>query len=166
MSCADDAIQKTLDNEGKDLVENDDGRGPSKWGITWKTAQVFFTQDDIRNLTREQAAAWYRANIWDHYQLDRILDCGVASKVFDLAVNIGPGTAFGQLQRCLNAFMGANLTVDGILGPATISEINTADPNLLLADYKQTVLLYYDLLVRKNPALASDLPGWTARLHG
>jgi lysozyme family protein len=93
-----------LDHEGNTYVADDHGRGPSKWGITLRTAQECepgWTADTIQNLTRDQAAAFYEVHFWNRYNIGLLESQEVAGKVCDLAVNVGPGTAIQLLQRAV-----------------------------------------------------------------
>lgn len=167
MACSTKAISKLLDNEGGAFVSNDRGRGPSKWGITLATARVYtiVTNAWIENLTRDQAAAWYKVHYWDAMHLELIQDCAVATKILDLSVNIGNGTAVRLLQQVLIA-LGTHtaIVIDSIMGPKTITAVNGENPTVLLNAYREKAKLYYRDLVKKDLSAAKYLPGWLARV--
>ena len=79
---------------------------------------------------------------------------------FDMCVNQGKGTAVKILQRACNA-KGADLKVDGGLGPMTLGAINDKNPSL---DRVRCYRLkhYYDLVNRK-PEQERFLFGWYRR---
>ena len=79
---------------------------------------------------------------------------------FDMCVNQGKGTAVKILQRACNA-KGANLKVDGGLGPMTLGAISDKNPSL---DRVRCYRLkhYYDLVNRK-PEQERFLFGWYRR---
>ena len=150
-----------LNHEGGTYVNDDHGRGPSKWGITLQTAQEFepaWNPDTIRNLTRDQAGAFYEAHFWNHYNIGLLNSQDVANKVCDLAVNVGPGTAIKFLQRAVGAHP------DGVLGPATAAAANAMNPDTVLAGVKQAGSDYYHQIAEVHPEWAADLPGWLSRL--
>ena len=70
----------------------------------------------------------------------------MATKVFDLAVNMGPNTAHCCLQRAVRAATGQALKEDGILGAATLQIVNATSAEVLLAAYRSEVAGYYRLL--------------------
>jgi len=126
-------------------------------------------EDYIRNLSASEAAQIYRTYFWDRYHLGSINDQDLASKAFDLTVNMGPGTAghpgaLTLLQSAVNACRGECI-VDGLLGPQSITQINALDPATLLDRYKQLAAARYTAIAQGNPELAGDLSGWLARLH-
>lgn len=156
------AIKQLLADEGDKVIPADHGRGASKYGITLKTAQEThpsWTTEDITSLTSEQASDWYRVNYWFRYHFDRIEDPALASKVFNIGVNIGAGTSIRLLQNVTG-----DLKVDGILGPATAATVNAAsDQAKLLEDFKQAAMNYHKKVAEDNPELASNLTGWLNR---
>jgi len=64
-------------------------------------------------------------------KFDGIADQRVASKVFDICVNLGLSSGVKLLQRTVN-LSGAHLRVDGIFGPRTLEATNACDPTMLL----------------------------------
>ena len=125
-------------------------------------------EDFIRNLSRAEATQIYQTYFWNPHRIGSIGDQNLANKVFDLTVNMGPGDAnhpgaVPLLQSAVNACGGA-CTVDGVLGPISIGQINTLDPAVLLARYKQLVAQRYTAIAAGNTELAGDLTGWLDRL--
>jgi lysozyme family protein len=156
----DKAIETLLHDEGEGFVANDHGRGACKWGITLLTAREFcptWTADHIRKLTRESAAAFYRRAFWERYHFDRITDPALASKVFNLGVNIGPGTAIRLLRQVVGLPLGSALV------SAVAAQINAHDPVKVLAAFKQAAKTYHTNVAAANPELAHNLAGWLAR---
>lgn len=157
----DSAIKQLLADEGDKVIPADHGRGASKYGITLKTAQETYpswTTEDITSLTSEQASDWYRVNYWFRYHFDRIEDPALASKVFNIGVNIGAGTAIRLLQNVTGG-----LTVDGVLGPATAAKVNASNATELLEKFKQGAAEYHKKVAEDNPELAANLTGWLRR---
>src|ERR1700676_2468756 len=114
------AIDTVLTNEGG-LSENpSDPGGLTNFGISQRS----YPTVDIRNLTRETAAAIYQRDFW-HY--DAVQSQPMATKIFDMSVNMGHA-AIRILQTCLG------VTVDGIWGPGTCAAVNAAGDSLL-SDY-------------------------------
>jgi lysozyme family protein len=161
MSDFDLAIGPLLEHEGEALVADDHGRGPSKWGITLKTLQESDPDadaDTVKNLTRDDAEDFYGVEFWDKHSIGQIEDQAVANKVLDLAVNMGPGTAIGLLQKALA------VTQDGVIGPVTAGKANQVPPDLLLASLREAAKAHYQRIVKSHPEYAACLPGWLKRL--
>jgi lysozyme family protein len=162
MSDFDLAIAATLKSEGGGYVADDHGRGPSRWGVTLATAHEFhpnWKAEDIESLTLNQAKEFYRGAFWNKYLIGAIQNQAVAAKVLDLTINMGPATAFRLLQGCVH------VAVDGVLGQITLQAVNTADPEVLLADLRARAAGYYTELAEHRPELAHNLSGWLARLE-
>jgi lysozyme family protein len=123
----------------------------------------------IQNLSTAEASEIYQTYFWDRYHIGSINDQGLANKVFDLTVNMGPGTAnhpgaLTFLQSAVND-CGGQCAVDGIVGPVSIAQINALDPVQLLARYKDRAAQRYTQIAADNAQLAGDLKGWLARLN-
>ena len=145
------AIAVVLANEGG-LVDNpSDPGGLTNFGISQRS----YPDVDIRNLTRDGAAAIYLRDFW-HY--DGVTNQALANKIFDMSVNMGHA-AISILQRCVS------VTPDGVWGPATCAATNAVDAAMpgLLDEYKMELANHYRNLVLANPALAQFLNGWLKR---
>lgn len=161
MSNFEKAIPVILAHEGGALVEQDGGRGASRWGVTRKSYAEYFpqcTDETIRNLSISEATEFYERAFWNRYHIERIVDQELATKVFDLAVNVGPVTAIQLLQKAVGA------TVDGYLGPRTAAATNGLQPSGVLTQLRAQAEAYYRGLVARNPKQAVFLDGWLARL--
>lgn len=76
--------------------------------------------ENVDSLTREVAAAIYRAYYWKTCRCEE-LPAPIDLAVFDAAVHMGPTAASRQVQRALN-LLGAEppLAEDGLIGPLTL----------------------------------------------
>lgn len=161
MSTFDDAVNDLLTKwEGSGVIPDDHGRGPSKYGVTLKTAQQFYpnwTAENIENLTKDQAAGFYHVAFWEDYHYDQIHDPHLAAKVFNEAVNLGGPTANKILQRCVGAHD------DGVIGPGTLGAVNGGDPVKILECFKEGCEARHKEVAEKYPELAGNLQGWLAR---
>ncbi|HOQ47919.1 MAG TPA: glycosyl hydrolase 108 family protein [Bryobacteraceae bacterium] len=158
------AVAVVLKHEGGYLEDHQTGE-ISKFGLTADFLRSIGLPDDrdsIRNLTQEQAIEIYRVHWWEKYGFDRIRDQRVATKFFDLAVNLGPQRATRLLQQALN-HCGAQLPVDGILGERTIAAANEAAPECVLAQLRALAAEHYRTLAAKDPKYLPYLKGWLER---
>lgn len=102
------------------------GSGELK-GTKYGISAMAYPDLDIRNMTLELAKDIYRDDYWNRVRGDSLPD-GVDLFIFDAAVNQGVRDAIKFLQH------GARVTVDGIIGPQTMSGVNVTDPLDLLAE--------------------------------
>jgi lysozyme family protein len=163
MSSFETAIGPLLADEGEGVNPHDNGRGPSKWGVTLMSYRELVpsaTEQDIYDLTREQATAFYRRMHWDKFHIGLIDDQPIATKLLNLGANIGQGTAIQFLQRAVGA------PADGTIGPKTAAAANRISSEKLLEGIRTTGAQYYRELVARRPEYARFLEGWLKRLKG
>jgi lysozyme family protein len=151
------AIKFALDNEGEFSDDPNDAGGLTKYGISQRS----YPDLDIRNLTKEQAIEIYKRDFWEPYKdfNDRL-----ATKLFDLAVNMGHKRAVQILQRALQC-LGAKIVDDGILGPVTKSAVDLANEDLLLTAIKSEAAGVYRNLAATNSTQQKFLKGWLRRAY-
>lgn len=173
------AITKTLTSEGGYTLEADGE--PVNMGLKLSTLRSWgylgnppasgpATPQEIaaiKGMSVTTAMQLYKSEIWDKYRCGEIEDQDVASKVFDLVVNLGPGEATMILQRATNTLtaIGPNtLKVDGIIGYQTISTVNKCKLPFLLAAIRAQATKVYTAIAAAHPELEGRLQGWLARL--
>ena len=173
MSCFNKAVLVVLEHEGGfSNHKNDPGRA-TNFGISlrWLKDQGLYGDlddnntvdiEDIKAITVETASRIYREKWWEKYHYDRVIDCPLATKVFDMAVNMGGSRAHKILQGAINR-IGGELIVDGIIGPRTITATNTSDSDTLLAEIRKEQEKFYLRLIAKKPALGVFRNGWLRR---
>ncbi|HUO29039.1 MAG TPA: glycosyl hydrolase 108 family protein [Bryobacteraceae bacterium] len=167
------AVTITLANEGGFFHNQVTGEIVNH-GITLKFVQSSgykpdADEDFIRNLSTDEASAIYKTYFWDRHNIGSINGQDLANKVFDLTVNMGPGSAnhpgaLTLLQSAVNS-CGGQCSVDGLIGPLSIAQINARDPATLLAEYKSQAADRYRQIAAGNAELTGDLSGWLARLN-
>ena len=155
------AVEVVLKHEGGYVNNPNDPGGETKYGISKRS----YPHLDIKNLTRDQAIEIYHRDWWDKYRYGDIKDQDVATKVFDLSVNMGPSQAHRILQRAVNFVSNAGLKVDGILGPKTFAATNAANPAKVLQVIRYKAAEYYHSLARKRKESREFLLGWLNRAY-
>jgi lysozyme family protein len=174
MSNFDTAIITVLKHEGGYVNDPQDPGGATNFGISlkylhslgdlWSHFDFDFDGDvdaeDIKKMTKEEAIEIYRQYWWDKNQYERILNQQIATKVFDLAVNMGSVQAHKCMQRAIRSVSGDLLVEDGILGSKSIQALNTANPNELLAAYRSEVAGFYRSLNKPK-----YINGWLNRAY-
>ncbi len=154
------AIRVILKHEGGYVNDPNDLGGETNYGISKRS----YPNVDIKNLTMKQAIEIYRRDWWVRYGYEKINDLDVATKVFDLSVNMGPTYAHKILQMAVN-FVGADLAVDGALGPLTFGATNKADSKKVVQAMRfYAAMRYYDL-AKARPANRNFLMGWLNRAY-
>ena len=122
------ALDFMLPHEGGISNNPNDKGGRTKYGVTQASLNTFINQnptcgfsDDVFALTLTQAAFFYaHAGYWFCDQVD---DQRVASKLFDMAVNMGTTRAIKIAQTLLG------VDADGIFGHASLRAINSQVPS-------------------------------------
>jgi len=117
-------VALVLLHEGGFVQRPRDPGGATNFGITRETlAQArgaFASVDDVRRLSREEAASIYRRFYWNPIRADD-LPVGLDLALFDFAVNSGISRSVKALQEVLGA------AADGIVGPITLQRAWQAD---------------------------------------
>lgn len=173
MSDFDKAIVTILKHEGGWVDHPADPGGETNFGISMlmvkregMTPQELgipsFDKGNMKLMSVDTAKKIYRKFFWDKAQYDLFTDDVVATKVFDCAVNCGPGRSHKMAQQAANK-LGQTLTVDGKLGPKSFAAINSCDPKSFLVAMSNEMKAYYDGLVAAKPALQVFIKNWTKR---
>jgi hypothetical protein len=161
----DSMIDTLIAREGGYVNHPADRGGPTNCGITRQTLSAWrgcpVTIDDVKHLTRSEAAEIYRASYYLAPGIDA-LPPALQAHVFDIAVNSGPKTGIKLLQRALNR-LGASIKEDGLLGPATraaAAAYPASDINRALVEVR---LRFYDDIVAADPKQRAFIDGWRKR---
>lgn len=154
------AVTDLIDRwEGGYVNDPKDPGGETKYGISKRA----YPAVDIANLTRERAEALYQVDYWTPCQLEDVDAAPVATKMLNMAVNMGTGTAIRSWQRALN-YIHKPAQVDGVMGPATIARINQAYPFLLLEVLRAYHALHYiELVEGPDPRFTKFSIDWLRR---
>ena len=118
-------ITEGLRHEGGFVNHPNDPGGATNKGITIVTFRRYIkpngTIADLKELTTDQAIVVYKRQYWDTVVGD-LLPTGVDLAVYDFGINSGPSRAIKTLQKIVGT------TVDGRIGPATISATKLITP--------------------------------------
>jgi lysozyme family protein len=120
--------------------------------------------DDIRLMSSQQAGDIYKTQWWDRYGYGHILDQTLATKILDLAVNMGAFQVHKILQRAILS-CGKTIVVDGVLGPKSFEAINSLPADDLLFHVRDQAAEFYRSLVIKRPKSGVFLKGWLRRAY-
>lgn len=152
------ALAFVLQYEGGYSDHPMDPGGATNLGITFaellKRRGHPITKDDVKALTREEAAEIYRDNYWQAARCDE-LPAGIDLAMFDCAVNQG----LGRTRRFLQ--IAAGVTADGAIGPVTMAAVAKAVPANLLTEFMAQRMNAYGSLTKLFGTFGL---GWSRRL--
>lgn len=181
MADFDKAVKVVLKNEGKYNNNPHDPGHATKYGISLRflllsgldlNADNIIDIKDIICLNPFEAKRIYKSEWWDKYNYSLINDQIIATKIFDLAVNMGPYQQHKLVQRALNnirkIYPKIDLQpIDGILGSNSRRALNYAisieKQTQLLNAIKEEASKFYISIADKNPKLRIFLEGWLWR---
>jgi lysozyme family protein len=154
--------------EGGYVDNPNDPGGETNKGVTMTTFRTTAhpllgidpTSPNLRALTDAQAGIIYKHNYWNPMQGDQFPLQDLANIVCDFYVNAGTH-ATSLLQTVMNG-LGANVVVDGSLGPGSIQALVSLDQPTVYNQYKQGRINYYQGLGAKYPMF---LNGWLNRVN-
>ena len=163
------AIAFVLGNEGTALLADPHTGEYSRYGITLSSAVslgLCAAEDRafIESMTAERAQQIYLDHWWTPLQLDQVANQAIATKLLDMAVNMGRRRGIYVAQLACNWLGGATLALDGAMGPHTLAAINGLDPGELLLELRAESLSFYRRLVATDPGkYAKYWESWKAR---
>lgn len=172
-----DAIKKVLEHEGGWVFHEADRGGPTNYGVTLNTYNQYMSAktgkpysasiDEMKKMPLDIAIDIYKKLYWDKVQGDKITRYTVALAIFDQAINRGPASAVKQAQRVvkkLDPFGFAKISEDGVMGPATLTALNSIAEKPFIDSYLAESKQFYQNLVQKNPSQQVFLTGWLNRI--
>lgn len=155
----DECFEIVMEIEGFGAIVNDsaDNGGLTKWGIS-QAAYPNLSAADIKAMTKVKAKALYKRDYWDKVGAGKV-PRKLSLALFDASVNHGVLGASKLLQRSANA-LGARLSIDGVIGPLTLSAVKGMDAVTFLVQFSTERLKLYE----KHEDYARFGKGWTRRL--
>lgn len=163
----DQIIDATIKAEGGYVNDPADRGGSTKYGITERVARANGYVGNMRDLPLQTAR-----DIYFHEYATKpgfvSFPSQVAAELFDTGVNMGTATATKFLQRAVNALAGSGIAVDGKMGPATRSAVNTYlqsrgnAVDILVKALNGLQCTRYIEIVEANPSQRKFINGWIA----
>ncbi len=152
------AIEVVLANEGDLADDPSDIGGITRWGISHRS----YPEVDIASLTRDQAMAIYLRDYWN-VLYNQINSQAVATKLLDLAVNMGTSTAVRLLQEALGYLQSGPMVTDGIFGARTLQLLNDANEEKLLCELRARAAKRYLDIILADKSQEKFALGWIRR---
>ena len=167
MANFDEALTFVLRNEDPHLsgIVTEDSGGRTRYGIAERfhpeLGDEFY--DGPAEAALEMAREIYRQEYWRPICGEEIVNQGVATKLLDMAVNMGVRQAVVLCQRSLNAIGKFSLVEDGVCGLQTLEAMNRCFPENLLIQLREVCAGFYRHLAAVRPESQKYLRGWLAR---
>lgn len=171
------AIKKVLLHEGGFTDDHIDNGEVTNRGISlrWlRSAGIDIDNDgdvdfdDVKNLTLEQAKKLYYDKWWKPQKYDKLDDVELATKMFDMSINMGTKQAIKIVQTALNeVHLREVVKVDGVFGLRTVMMLNKVSDGhnlpVLMGLIRRGQADFYKRLIKRNPALKKFANGWAVR---
>lgn len=119
---------------------------------------------DVLGVTDADARRLAYRLFWAKMRCDDLHSQGVAAKLFDLSLNMGPGAAALVLQRALRACL-CPIKEDGLIGPKTIAAANSVDEAPLVAAMRSEAAAIYRMIVARDSTQGTFSKGWLSRAY-
>lgn len=167
MANFEEALTFVLRNEDPHLsgVVTEDSGGRTRFGIAERfhpeLGDSFYAAPPESAL--ESAREIYRSEYWRAMRGNEIDDQRVATKLLDMAVNMGVRQAVVLCQRAVNAGVPVQLVEDGILGEQTLAAVNRCDSETLLVHLRDGCAAFYQHVAAVRPEAQRYLRGWLTR---
>lgn len=171
------AIAEVIDREGGSKYTNRsaDRGGPTRWGVTEKTARAYGYKGAMQDLPYEIAYAIYSANFWDFCKCDQIAKYSMelAVWVFDYAVNSGPPAAIAELQDQLNVLnsrgrLYPDFAPAANIGPKTLTALDAycavRDVKVLAYAYNGCRIAKLKNIAKADETQEDNIYGWYQRV--
>jgi lysozyme family protein len=180
MTLFEPAFKYVLLREGGIEENPNDPGGITNYGISFRTLKetpqerlrlysipIYVTTDTIRDLTLEQAHAFYKGEYWSHAPFEKIKSQDVVNYLFDACVNMGISPGIKCVQRAYWAVVRNRhaLLDDGILGLMTLEAINSVSSTFLLAAMRSERAGICRLRAELNADNKSALDEWLERSY-
>jgi lysozyme family protein len=131
----DEAFDALLKHEGGFSDHAADPGGKTRFGVTEAVARREGYRGDMRDYPLDEAKRVYQKLYWNALRLDD-LRSEFRFDLFDAGVNSGVAQTVRWVQRIVG------VTVDGLLGPRTLSAVNNSDAAKFLAKFNGQRLLF------------------------
>lgn len=153
---------KLLQIEGGFVNHPEDKGGITNCGITLETFRSYLGQDKtVKDLQNMNYATWkkiMKAGYWDKVKGDQIENQSLAEIIADWCVNSGL-TGVRKVQEILGC------KADGIVGPITLSLINSSDAKQLHERIWNARHQFFVNIVKRSPNQKVFMNGWMNRLN-
>jgi len=175
------AVYYVMENEGGYVHQEEDSGGATNFGITLNFLKSLGKKGDINNdgtvnnkdiksLTSKKASNFYYEYWWKKYSYNQISSQVIATKIFDMSVNMGACGAHKLAERCVKKLyvMKDSKAILPIVEECDfkltlIDKVNEINENDMVQCLSQESLNHYKSIVKKHPNNKVFIKGWTKR---
>jgi lysozyme family protein len=158
MASFETAFLFTQNHEGGYANSKTDLGGETKYGISKRQ----YPNEDIPRLTLERAKFLLHHDYWTPLMAVEIAYQPLANHLYDMCVNAGQEDAVLALQ-CALVSCDIPITIDGIIGPKTITAANETDGVWLTDRYRVERVKHYLRRIIVNPDQIVNIKSWLRR---
>lgn len=124
-----------------------------------KTNQII-SSTSLENMVKD----FYYKNFYLKMSIQKINNTLLAAHTMDHGVNAGIKNGIKILQKAINKVTNAGITVDGIIGNATLGYANGGSADAIAKEIGNQRKNYYRNLVNSKPSYSKFLNGWLKRV--
>lgn len=167
-------IDDILRREGSAYTNRPEDRGgPTKWGVTLKTLDVFYqlkkgrdaTIEDVKNLSESEAREVYQYLYIEAPGFDKIASPLLRHFLIDSGVQHGAHKVLHGNDRVARWLQAAvNVKIDGVIGPQTLTAVNSYPWREVYREVFRTRMKFYGRIITDNPSQSVFAAGWMNRL--
>ena len=180
------SIPVILKHEGLYSNNKNDRGGSTKYGISVRYLEELYKKNpklmgsfdlnkdgiindyDIYHMNQQEAIEIYKSHWWDFYGYGNISNQKLATKIFDISINVGHVRAHFLLKKALKKnILLKDIELDGILDSDTIKKINIVcyfSCKNVLYNFQEEAIVFYKGLAEKNESYRVFLNGWIKRV--
>lgn len=136
-----------------------DSHRPVGGFVSREQANELLKPDEI---LQAKVIQFYKSSQWDVLEGDQINNQSIANFLVDWGVNGGLSVPVKHAQKVL---VFPTASIDGKMGPHTLSAINTADGLAFFNNMKQERIDFYHAIVNHNPSQEKFLNTWLTRTN-
>jgi lysozyme family protein len=175
------AIPYVLKNEGKLSKNKADRGGNTNYGISYKylvyvsskNKRLFKEVDlnnnkiideyDIYHMTEKEACDIYLKEWWQKYGYGKIDYQPLATKLFDMSVNMGPNRPLVFLRDICKGCITSNSPHVSDYAAAVINNLSVQEKERIIDKLIITSIDFYKCLAKRRPSQEIFLKGWVRR---
>ncbi len=155
-----------------------DRGGPTRWGVTEKTARQFGYKGRMQELPLEVAVSIYALCYWRPQMIDdvSVISESLAICMFDFGVNSGVSRSIRTLQRLLNVLNNGglyyeDLVEDGLIGAKTLVALKAFSEkrggegvDILVRAFNASRIAFCVTLSANDESQEANTYGWLSRV--
>lgn len=116
------------------------------------------TVNDLKKMSYEDWRDIIKQMFWNRWKADEIISQPLANLLVDWVWASGVNGI--KIPQCV-----LGVTVDGIVGPKTITALNAANPRQLFDTLHNERIKFVDGIVQRNPSQVKFIQGWKRRIN-